>query len=193
MQSIKNEGVLVPLLARPAAGGGYELLAGHRRKAACKLAGIGTVPVVVACLDDCQAVIAVVDSNLHRENLKPSEKAFAYKMKIDAIKQQGKRNDLTCAPRGHKSRDIIAEQTGESRETIRRYIRLTFLVPELLEIVDEGRMKMRPAVEISYLDEDSQRDLVDAIDEAICTPTHAQAIRLRKAFNENALTRDKIF
>jgi len=102
MQSIKNEGVLVPLLARPAAGGGYELLAGHRRKAACKLAGIGTVPVVVACLDDCQAVIAVVDSNLHRENLKPSEKAFAYKMKMDALKKQGKRTDLTSSQSGTK-------------------------------------------------------------------------------------------
>ncbi len=193
IESVTERGVLVPAIVRPKSNGRYELISGHRRKRASECVGKDTLQCFVKDLDDSEATIIMVDSNIQRTHIPPSEKAFAYKMKIDAIKQQGKRNDLTCAPLGHKSRDIIAEQTGESRETIRRYIRLTFLVPELLEIVDEGRMKMRPAVEISYLDEDSQRDLVDAIDEAICTPTHAQAIRLRKAFNENALTRDKIF
>lgn len=169
IESVTERGVLVPAIVRPKSNGRYELISGHRRKRASECVGKDTLQCFVKDLDDSEATIIMVDSNIQRTHIPPSEKAFAYKMKIDAIKQQGKRNDLTCAPLGHKSRDIIAEQTGESRETIRRYIRLTFLVPELLEIVDEGRMKMRPAVEISYLDEDSQRDLVDAIDEAICT------------------------
>ena len=134
----------------------------------------------------------MVDSNIQRSNILPSEKAFAYKMRLDAMNRQGKRNDLTCAPLGHKSRDVLAEQVGESREQIRRYIRLTNLVPELLEMVDEGRIKMRPAVEISYLDEDAQRDLVDAIDLEECTPSHAQTIKMRKFFEDGKLSTDVI-
>ena len=194
IESVTERGVLVPAMVRPKANGRYELISGHRRKRASECVGKDTLQCFVKDLDDAEAVIIMVDSNIQRTHIPPSEKAFAYKMKLDAIKQQGQRNDLTSVPMGQKlSRQILSEQTGDSQTQIHRYIRLTFLVPELLEIVDEGRMKMRPAVEISYLDEDSQRDLVDAIDEEVCTPTHAQAIRLRKAFNENALTRDKIF
>lgn len=193
VESVKERGVLVPAMVRPTANGRYELISGHRRKRASEYVGKDTLQCLVKDMNDAEAIIIMVDSNIQRTHIPPSEKAFAYKMKLDAIKQQGKRNDLTCAPLGHKSRDTIAEQTGESRETIRRYIRLTYLVPELLEFVDEGRIKMRPAVELSYLDEDCQRDLVDAIDEEECTPTHAQAIRLRKAFNNSELTRDNIF
>lgn len=195
IESVKERGVLVPAMVRPKADGRYELISGHRRKRASECVGKDTLQCFVKDMDDAEAVIIMVDSNIQRTHIPPSEKAFAYKMKLDAIKQQGKRTDLTLSPLGTKldSANKISEITGDSRNQIYRYIRLTFLVPELLELVDEGRMKMRPAVELSYLDEDCQRDLVDAIDEEICTPTHAQAIRLRKAFNENTLTRDKIF
>lgn len=195
IESVTERGVLVPAMVRPKANGRYELISGHRRKRASECVGKDTMQCFVKDLDDAEAVIIMVDSNIQRTHIPPSEKAFAYKMKLDAMNMQGKRNDLTSTPLVSKLRtsELLAEQVGESRETIRRYIRLTFLVPELLELVDEGKMKMRPAVELSYLDEDSQRDLVDAIDEEVCTPTHAQAIRLRKAFNENVLTRDEIF
>ncbi len=195
IESVTERGVLVPAIVRPKANGRYELISGHRRKRASECVGKDTLQCFVKDLDDAEAVIIMVDSNIQRSHIPPSEKAFAYKMKLDAMNIQGKRNDLTSTPLVSKLRtsELLAEQVGESRETIRRYIRLTFLVPELLELVDEGRMKMRPAVELSYLDEDCQRDLVDAIDEEVCTPTHAQAIRLRKAFNENALTREVIF
>lgn len=195
IESVTERGVLVPAMVRPKANGRYELISGHRRKRACECVGKDTLQCFVKDLDDAEAVIIMVDSNIQRTHIPPSEKAFAYKMKLDAIKQQGKRTDLTLSPLGTKldSANKLSEITGDSRNQIYRYIRLTFLVPELLELVDEGRIKMRPAVELSYLDEDSQRDLVDAIDEEVCTPTHAQAIRLRKAFNENALTREEIF
>ncbi len=194
IESVTERGVLVPAIVRPKPNGRYELISGHRRKRASECVGKNTLQCFVKDLDDAEATIIMVDSNIQRTHIPPSEKAFAYKMKLDAMNIQGKRNDLTSVPLGQKlSRQMLSEQTGESQTQIQRYIRLTFLVPELLEIVDEGRMKMRPAVEISYLDEDSQRDLVDAIDEEVCTPTHAQAIRLRKAFNENVLTREFIF
>lgn len=194
IESVTERGVLVPAIVRPKANGRYELISGHRRKRASECVGKDTMQCFVKDLDDAEAVIIMVDSNIQRTHIPPSEKAFAYKMKLEAMNMQGKRTDLTSAPLGQKlSRQILSEQTGESQTQIQRYIRLTFLVPELLELVDEGRMKMRPAVELSYLDEDSQRDLVDAIDEEVCTPTHAQAIRLRKAFNENVLTREEIF
>lgn len=195
IESVTERGVLVPAMVRPKENGRYELISGHRRKRASECVGKDTLQCFVKELDDAEAVIIMVDSNIQRSHIPPSEKAFAYKMKLDAIKQQGKRTDLTLSPLGTKldSANKLSEMTGDSRNQIYRYIRLTFLVPELLELVDEGRMKMRPAVELSYLDEDCQRDLVDAIDEEDCTPTHAQAIRLRKAFNENALSRDAIF
>lgn len=195
IESVTERGVLVPAMVRPKENGRYELISGHRRKRASECVGKDTLQCFVKDLDDAEAVIIMVDSNIQRSHIPPSEKAYAYKMKLDAIKQQGKRTDLTLSPLGTKldSANKLSEMTGDSRNQIYRYIRLTFLVPELLELVDEGRMKMRPAVELSYLDEDCQRDLVDAIDEEDCTPTHAQAIRLRKAFNENALSRDAIF
>lgn len=195
IESVTERGVLVPAIVRPKANGRYELISGHRRKRASECVGRDTLQCFVKDLDDAEAVIIMVDSNIQRSHIPPSEKAFAYKMKLDAMNMQGKRTDLTFSPLGKKlnSAKELAENTGDSQTQIYRYIRLTFLVPELLELVDEGRMKMRPAVELSYLDEDSQRDLVDAIDEEVCTPTHAQAIRLRKAFNENVLTREEIF
>ncbi len=197
IESVTERGVLVPAIVRPKANGRYELISGHRRKRACECVGKDTMQCFVKDLDDAEAVIIMVDSNIQRSHIPPSEKAFAYKMKLDAMNKKAgrpKKDNLTPVVSDFKrTNEELAEQVGESRETIRRYIRLTFLVPELLELVDEGRMKMRPAVELSYLDEDCQRDLVDAIDEEDCTPTHAQAIRLRKAFNENALTRDAIF
>ncbi len=188
---------MTPATVRQKEDGRYELISGHRRKKACELAGLETLKCEVKELTRDEAIIVMVESNLQRTTILPSEKAFAYKMKLDAMNKKAgrpKKDNLTPVVSDFKrTNEELAEQVGESRETIRRYIRLTFLVPELLELVDEGRMKMRPAVELSYLDEDCQRDLVDAIDEEDCTPTHAQAIRLRKAFNENALTRDAIF
>lgn len=195
IESVTERGVLVPAIVRPKANGRYELISGHRRKRASECVGKNTLQCFVKDLDDAEAVIIMVDSNIQRTHIPPSEKAFAYKMKLDAMKKKaGRPSKNNLVPVGQNySREILSEQTGESQTQIQRYIRLTFLVPELLELVDEGRMKMRPAVELSYLDEDSQRDLVDAIDEEVCTPTHAQAIRLRKAFNENVLTREEIF
>lgn len=193
-QSIESEGILAPLLVRKSCdGAGYEIVSGHRRKEAALWGGLERVPVIVKELSDDQAIIAMVDSNLHREKILPSEKAFAYKMRLEAMNRQGQRSDLTCAPVGHKldgakSRDILGDEVGESREQIRRYIRLTNLVPELLDLVDEGKIKMRPAVELSYLDEDSQRAVVDEIDLNQCTPSHDQTIRMRKFFTDGKLT-----
>lgn len=191
-ESISERGVLVPAIVRPKADGRYEIISGHRRKRASEYANRKTLRCIVSDMDDDAATIIMVDSNIQRSNILPSEKAFAYKMRLDAMNRQGKRNDLTCAPLGHKSRDVLAKQVGESREQIRRYIRLTYLVPELLEMVDEGRIKMRPAVEISYLDEDAQRNLVDAIDLEECTPSHAQTIKMRKFFEEGKLSAEVI-
>lgn len=193
-ESITERGVLVPAIVRPKADGRYELISGHRRKRASEYADKKTLRCIVSDLDDDAATIIMVDSNIQRSNILPSEKAFAYKMRLDAMNRQGKRSDLTSTPLVSKFRtnEELAEQVGESREQIRRYIRLTNLVPELLEMVDEGRIKMRPAVEISYLDEGAQRDLVDAIDLEECTPSHAQTIKMRKFFEGGKLTTDVI-
>ena len=196
--SISLYGVLTPVVARRCENGRYELISGHRRKYACKALGIEFIPAIVREMSREEAVIAMVDSNLQREHILPSEKAFAYKMKLEALKCQGKRTDLTCAPLEHKlgdgkSRDIVGDESGESREQVRRYIRLTELVPELLELVDNGRMAFRPAVEISYLTEDEQRDLVETIDSEDCTPSLSQACRMKKFSQEGKLDMDAIF
>lgn len=193
-ESITERGVLVPAIVRPKADGRYELISGHRRKRASEYADKKTLRCIVSDLDDDAATIIMVDRNIQRSNILPSEKAFAYKMKLDALKHQGKRTDLTSRPLGEKlfSIDELAENSEDSARQIQRYIRLTNLVPELLEMVDEGRIKMRPAVEISYLDEDAQRDLVDAIDLEECTPSHAQTIKMRKFFEDGKLSTDVI-
>ena len=197
VESVKERGVITPATVRQKEDGRYELISGHRRKRACELAGFETLRCEVVDLTRDEATILMVESNFQRSQILPSEKAFAYKMRLEAMKRQGERKDLTCAPVGHKldgtkSRDILSDEVGESREQIRRYIRLTNLVPELLDLVDEGRMKMRPAVEISFLDEDCQRDLVDEIDLNDCTPSHDQTIRMRKMFEEKKLTPEAI-
>ncbi len=196
--SISLYGVLTPVVARRCENGRYELISGHRRKYACKALGIEFTPAIVREMSREEAVIAMVDSNLQREHILPSEKAFAYKMKLEALKCQGKRTDLTSAPMVQKlgdgtSRSSIGNENGESGEQIRRYIRLTELVPELLELVDDGRMAFRPAVEISYLTEDEQRDLVETIDSEDCTPSLSQACRMKKLSQEGKLDMDAIF
>lgn len=192
-ESISERGVLVPAIVRPKADGRFEVISGHRRKRASEYADKKTLRCIISDMDDDAATIIMVDSNIQRSNILPSEKAFAYKMRLDAMNRQGKRNDLTSVPVGQKlSRKELSEQVGESQTQIQRYIRLTNLVPELLEMVDEGRIKMRPAVEISYLDEDAQRDLVDAIDLEECTPSHAQTIKMRKFFEEGKLSAEVI-
>ena len=194
VESIKSNGVLTPAVLRQKEDGRYELVSGHRRKRACELAGLTTLRSEIKDLTRDEAIVYMVESNFQRTTILPSEKAFAYKMRLEAIKRQGQRTDLTCAPVEHKlkTRDIIAEQSGESREQIRRYIRLTHLIPELLELVDEGRIKMRPAVELSYLDEDSQRDVALQIDINDCTPSHDQTIRMRKMFESGKLTTEAV-
>lgn len=192
-ESVAVHGVLVPLTVRPLGAGRYGLVSGHRRKRAAEIAGLGEVPCVVRDMSDDDATIAMVDSNLQRETILPSERAYAYAMRLEAMKRQGQRTDLTCAPVGHKlagrrSRDILAEETGQSKEQIRRYIRLTFLVPELLSLVDEGSIKLRPAVELSYLDHAQQMWLVDAISAEVSTPSHAQAIKMRRYAEEGKLS-----
>lgn len=195
-ESISERGVLVPAIVRPKGDGRYELISGHRRKRASEYADKKTLRCIVSDLDDDAATIIMVDSNIQRSNILPSEKAFAYKMRLEAMNKQAgrpKKDNLTPLVSNLKrTNEELAEQVGESREQIRRYIRLTNLVPELLEMVDEGRIKMRPAVEISYLDEGAQRDLVDAIDLEECTPSHAQTIKMRKFFEGGKLTTDVI-
>lgn len=193
-ESISERGVLVPAIVRPKADGRFEVISGHRRKRASEYADKKTLRCIVSDMDDDAATIIMVDSNIQRSNILPSEKAFAYKMKLDALKHQGKRTDLTSRPLGEKllSIEALAKNSDDSARQIQRYIRLTYLVPELLEMVDEGRIKMRPAVEISYLDEDAQRDLVDAIDLEECTPSHAQTIKMRKFFEEGKLSAEVI-
>lgn len=197
IESVSERGVLVPAIVRPKADGRYELISGHRRKRASECAEKKTLRCMVSDLDDDAATIIMVDSNIQRTDILPSEKAFAYKMKLDAMKHQGQRTDLTSNPQGRKlvnkeTAQIVGEENGDSQTQVRRYVRLTYLVPELLEMVDEGRIKMRPAVEISYLDEDNQRDLVDAIDTEDCTLSHAQTIKMRKFFDEGKLSSDVI-
>ena len=199
VESVKERGVITPATVRQKEGGRYELVSGHRRKRACELAGFETLRSEIVDLNRDEATILMVESNFQRSEILPSEKAFAYKMRLEAMKRQGQRTDLTSTPLVEKlagkdalSVSRIGEEVGESREQIRRYIRLTNLVPELLEFVDEGRIKMRPAVELSYLDEDCQRDVVDEIDLNDATPSHDQTIRMRKLFNEGNLTTEAI-
>ena len=198
VESIKERGVITPATVRQKEDGRYELISGHRRKRACELAGFETLRCEVVDLDRDEATILMVESNFQRSQILPSEKAHAYKMRLDAMKRQAgrpsKENGATVLPhlQGKKTREILAAESGESHEQIRKYIRLTNLVPELLEFVDEGRIKMRPAVELSYLNEDCQRDLVDEIDLNDCTPSHDQAIRMRKFFEEGKLTTEAI-
>jgi len=193
--SIKQYGVLVPAIARPDPEGGYELVAGHRRHRASELAEKETMPVIVRDLDDDAATIIMVDSNLQRESLLPSERAFAYKMKLDAMKHQGERVDLTCSQvgnklEGKKSSEILAEQVGQSKNQIFRYIRLTELIPELMDMVDEKKIALNPAYELSFLKKEEQLDLLDAMDSEQATPSLSQAQRLKKFSQEGHLSID---
>ena len=193
VESIREYGVLVPAIARPREDGGYELIAGHRRKHACELAGLMTMPVIVRDIDRNTATIMMVDSNLQRENILPSERAKAYKMKLEAIKRQGKRHDLTSTQPVQKlSVEQVAEEAGTSREQIRRYIRLNELQPELMQLVDEGKIGMTPAVEISYLKPDEQKLLIETIDSEQATPSFSQAQRMRRLSQEGKLNDDAV-
>lgn len=196
VESIKANGVLTPAVLRQKEDGRYEIVSGHRRKRACELAGLTTLRSEIKDLTRDEAIVYMVESNFQRTTILPSEKAFAYKMRLEAIKRQGQRTDLTSATLlqklGKTSREIIAENSGESHEQVRKYIRLTNLIPELLQLVDEGRIKMRPAVELSYLDEDSQRDVALQIDINDCTPLHDQTIRMRKMFESGKLTTEVV-
>lgn len=191
IESIKKFGTITPVLARPLPDGGYELISGHRRFAACQVLGLETMPVIVREISDDEAVIAMVDANLQRETILPSEKAFAYKMKLDAIKHQGK----TSVQVAEKllSVEKVAEDAGESKDQVRRYIRLTYLIPKLLAMVDDGKIAFNPAVEISYLSKDEQGILLDAMDLNGCTPSHAQAIRLKKMSQDGVLNDEQIY
>lgn len=196
VESVIEHGILVPAILRMKEDGRYELVAGHRRKRACQLAGLDTLRSEVVDLDRDEATIYMVDSNLQRTTILPSEKAFSYKMRLEAMKRQGKRNDLTCAPVEHKlkkSRDALAEQVGEGREQIRRYIRLTELIAPILEMVDDGKIALRPAVEISYLPEELQYELFGSMEQEDCTPSHAQTVRMRKLLDEGKLTAESIY
>ncbi len=193
VESIREYGVLTPAIARPREDGGYELIAGHRRKHACELAGLMTMPVIVRDIDRNTATIMMVDSNLQRENILPSERAKAYKMKLEAIKRQGKRHDLTSTQPVQKlSVEQVAEEAGTSREQIRRYIRLNELQPELMQLVDEGKIGMTPAVEISYLKPDEQKLLIETIDSEQATPSFSQAQRMRRLSQEGKLNDDAV-
>lgn len=198
-ESIREYGVLVPALVREKLGGGYEMVAGHRRKMASELAEKTEMPCIVRNLTDDEAVLIMIDSNLQREKILPSEKAFAYKMKLEAMKRQAGRpsknnlSPLATDLKGKRSDQILGEQMGESKDTIRRYIRLTELIPPILGMVDENRIAMRPAVELSYLPKDQQEILLDTMQLEDCTPSHAQAIKLRKFSEEGRLNKDDIF
>ena len=189
-ESVKQYGVLVPAIARPRDEGGYELVAGHRRKRACELAELETMPVIVRNLDDDAAIIIMVDSNLQRENILPSERAFAFKLKLDAIKRQGARTDLTSVQVGQKlnAREVVAKEAGASAVQVQRYIRLTHLIPELLSMVDEKKIALNPAVELSFLKDEEQTDLLEAMDMEQATPSLSQAQRLKKFSNEEKLS-----
>ena len=192
VESIKLYGVLTPAVARPHPDGGYELVSGHRRHRASELAGRETMPVIVRELDDDAAVILMVDANLQRETILPSERAFAYKMKLDALKHQGARHDLTSAQVGRKleTADLVAQDAGESRNQVRRYIRLTELIPELLEMVDNGTIKFNPAVELSYLAREEQQDFISAMEYAQTAPSLSQAQRIKRLAQEGECTLD---
>ena len=196
VESIKEHGVMTPAVLRVKDDGRFEIVAGHRRKRACELAGLDTLRSEVKHLTRDEATVYMVESNFQRSSILPSEKAFAYKMRLDAMKRQGERTDLTSATplqkSGKTSRQIIADSFGESHEQVRKYIRLTYLIPELLQLVDEGKMKMRPAVELSYLNADFQRDVLENIELNDCTPSHAQTIRMRRLYEEHSLTPEVI-
>ena len=194
VESVKERGIITPVTLRPKEDGRYEIVSGHRRKKACELAGFETVKAEVREMTRDEAIILMVESNFQRSQILPSEKAFAYKMRLEAMKRQaGRPSKDNSAPVVQNfdrktTREIVAAESGESHEQVRRYIRLTNLVPELLDLVDEGKIKMRPAVELSYLDEDNQRAVVDEIDLNQCTPSHDQTIRMRKFFTDGKLT-----
>lgn len=194
VESIKANGVLTPAVLRQKEDGRYEIVSGHRRKRACELAGLTTLRSEIKDLTRDEAIVYMVESNFQRTTILPSEKAFAYKMRLEAMNRQGQRSDLTSTPVVSKLRtnEKLGSEVGESREQIRRYIRLTNLIPELLQLVDEGRIKMRPAVELSYLDEDCQRDVALQIDINDCTPSHDQTIRMRKMFESGKLTAEAV-
>ena len=193
IESVKNRGVITPITLRRKEDGCYEIVSGHRRRKACELAGLETVPAEIKELTRDEAIILMVESNLQRSVILPSEKAFSYKMRLEAMKRQGQRTDLTSSPVGMKSDgkqslDIIGEAVGDSRNQVHRYIRLTELVPELLDLVDEGKIAMRSAVELSYLNDEEQQDLLPAMELADATPSHAQAIKMRKFSQDGKLT-----
>lgn len=191
IESIKKFGTLTPALARPMQDGGYELISGHRRLAACQVLGIETMPVIIREMSDDEAVIAMVDANLQREHILPSEKAFAYKMKLEAIKHQG----ISSRQLGEKLLSVtqVSKESDDSERQVQRYIRLTYLIPELLEMVDDGKIAFNPAVEISYLEQSEQRVLLNAMELNDCTPSHAQAIRLKKLSQEGVLQDQTIY
>ena len=198
VESVEQYGVLSPLIARPRPEGGYEIISGHRRQHAAQLAGLETLPVIVRNMDDDAAVLLMVDSNLQRESILPSEMAFAYKMKLEALKNQGARSDLTCGQIGHKlngakARDIVADESGDNARNVQRFIRLTNLVPELLDMVDEKKIAFNPAVELSYLDECQQRDFLEAMNDTQNAPSLSQAQRLKKLAQEGHFSYDVAF
>ena len=195
VESVKQYGVLSPLIARPRPKGGYEIISGHRRQHAAELAGLETLPVIVREMSDDAAVILMVDSNLQREHILPSERAFAYKMKLDAIKNQGARSDLTSSQVGTKLRadEKVAKDSGESRNQVQRFVRLTNLVPELLDMVDEKKISFNPAVELSYLDEKQQQDFLEAMDASQNAPSLSQAIRIKKLAQQGEFDYDAVY
>ena len=197
-ESVEQYGVLSPLIARPRPEGGYEIISGHRRQHAAQLAGLDALPVIVRQMDDDAAVLLMVDSNLQRENILPSERAFAYKMKLEALKNQGARSDLTCGQFGHKligakARDIVADESGDNARNVQRFIRLTGLIPELLDMVDEKKIAFNPAVELSYLDESKQRDFLEAMNDTQNAPSLSQAQRLKRLAQEGHFSYDVAF
>ena len=198
VESVEQYGVLSPLIARPRPEGGYEIISGHRRQHAAQLAGLDALPVIVRQMDDDAAVLLMVDSNLQRENILPSERAFAYKMKLEALKNQGARSDLTCGQFGHKLigakvRDIVADESGDNARNVQRFIRLTSLIPELLDMVDEKKIAFNPAVELSYLDESQQRDFLEAMNDTQNAPSLSQAQRLKRLAQEGHFSYDVAF
>ena len=198
VESVEQYGVLSPLIARPRPEGGYEIISGHRRQHAAQLAGLDALPVIVRNMDDDAAVLLMVDSNLQRENILPSERAFAYKMKLEALKNQGARSDLTCGQFGHKligakARDIVADESGDNARNVQRFIRLTNLIPELLDMVDEKKIAFNPAVELSHLDTNQQRDFLEAMEDTQNAPSLSQAQRLKKLAQEGHFSYDVAF
>ena len=193
VESVKEHGIITPATVRQKEDGRYELLSGHRRKRACELAGLETLRTEIVDMDRDSSIIFMVDSNLQRTRILPSEKGFSYKMRLEAMNRQGKRTDLTSGPVGQKlSREKLAEDVGESGRQIHRYIRITELVPELIDLVDSGEVSLRPAVELSYLPDEEQYMVLEAIETEVCTPSHAQTIRMRRMFDDDKLTQEAI-